>query len=320
MKHNRWIIRSFLNYFWLGIVLILFSCIIDIQYPQPALWVGVSILFLQIVGVSILVATIFSFTSGTSEFINKITELLRNIVIDRNFLGNIDADGKRNALNALIKPTEAERQLYSDIGRYYDMYINHTMGITDKCVRSDYNIQATAYFDKTKNRIRIDEYLSYRLHPTVKGYDNITIAVDDIEKQSSVANVRVTTPEGKRVYNQKPEIREVDFRGNKTGQAIIPLKELGSGCAHLKIEIELTEFGYDHWALLTFQALQPTDGFRYRISCLDKLRAVAKITFVHGAKFYVENTDGTELLFSSDEWFNEGTGLAVVRRRGRVCR
>jgi len=253
----------------------------------------------------VIPASHFSITRLYSEFIPS--------QLDRNFLGNIDSDGKRDALKALIKPTEAERQLYSDIGRYYDMYINHTMGITEKCVRSDFTVQVKASIDQATGRVRIKQLMSYRLHPTINGYHDINVEIDDLNQDSIITNVIVTTPQGQRVYNQKPEVVKVAFDGREGGRATIPLTKLGVGHAHLKIEIDLTEYGYDHWALLTFRALQPTDGFRYNILCLNDLKVVAQRAFVHGAKLYFDSNEAeTEMVFSSDEWFNEGTGLSVV--------
>jgi len=126
--------RFFLNYFWLGIVFLLVAIILDLKINDKTLIETSGITFLETFGVSIMIASIFTFASGTSQFTNKITALLRDIVIDRNFLGNIDGDSKRDALRALIKPSKAELQSYSDIGRYYDVYINHTMNITNKSV------------------------------------------------------------------------------------------------------------------------------------------------------------------------------------------
>lgn len=308
----KWLRTFFINYFWVGIVLILSAILLDnivVQRTLPKI-VGISIL--NNIGIAILVASIFTFASGTSQFVDKITELLKDIVIDRNFLGNIDSDSKRNALNALIKPSEAEKQVYSDIGRYYDMYTSHTMNISSKSVRSDYSVYAIASIDNKLNKVKCNLLITYRLHPSVDGYKDIKIKVDDKPSGSEIRLVRVSTPSGKRVYDQKPESNEEDLRGNKTGSAIVPLKELGEGHTHLKVEIELIEYGQDHWILQTFQALEPTDGFRFRLECRDNLKVVAQNSFIYGAEFHVDRPNEKIILFSCDEWMNEGSGLAVV--------
>jgi len=311
-KTLKWLRSFFINYFWFGIVLILFAILFDHIVDQKTLPKIIGIALINNIGIAILVASIFTFASGTSQFVDKITELLKDIVIDRNFLGNIDSDSKRNALNALIKPSETEKQVYSDIGRYYDMYTNHTMNISSKSVRSDYSVYAIASIDKDINKVKCELFITYRLHPSVDGYKDIKIKVDDKNSGSEIVLVRVSTPKGTRVYDQKPEANEEDLRGNKTGSAIVPLKELGEGCTHLKVEIELIEYGQDHWIHQTFQALEPTDGFRFRLECRDSLKVVAQNSFIYGAEFHVDRPNEKLILFSCDEWMNEGSGLAVV--------
>jgi len=108
-KTLKWLRSFFINYFWFGIVLILFAILFDHIVDQKTLPKIIGISLINNIGIAILVASIFTFASGTSQFVDKITELLKDIVIDRNFLGNIDSDSKRNALNALIKPSETEK-------------------------------------------------------------------------------------------------------------------------------------------------------------------------------------------------------------------
>lgn len=308
----KWLRSFFINYFWFGIVLILFSIILNKATIQKTLSTTTIISLINNIGIAVLVASIFTFASGTSQFVDKITELLKDIVIDRNFLRNIDSDSKKNAISALIKPSEAENQIYADISRYYDMYTNHTMNIASKSVRSDYSVYAIVKIDKEKEIIKSKLYISYRLHPSVDGYKDIRIKVDEMVDGSEISLLRVSTPQGKRVFDEKPTAKQEDFRGNKFGSAIVPLKELGEGFTHLKVEIELVEYGHDHWIQQTFQALEPTDGFRFRLECRDSLEIVAQDTFIHGAEFHVDQPSNKIILFSCDEWMNEGSGLAVV--------
>jgi len=293
-------------------VLILFAILFDKIVESKTLPEIVGISLLNNIGIAILIASIFTFASGTSKFVEKITGMLKDIVIDRNFLGNIDSESKRNALSALIKPSDSEKQVYADIGRYYDMYTNHTMNISTKSVRSDYSVYAIASIDSDLNKVKCELFITYRLHPSVDGYKDIKIGVDDKNSGSEVTLVRVSTPKGKRVYDEKPQANEEELRGNKAGSATIPLKELGEGCTHLKVEIELVEYGLDHWIHQTFQALEPTDGFRFRLECRDGLKIVAQNTFIYGAEFHVDRPTDEVILFSCDEWINEGSGLAVV--------
>ena len=41
-------------------------------------------------------------------------------------------------------------------------------------------------------------------------------------------------------------------------------------------------------------------------------RSTAHHTFIHGAKFYVDQPSSIEMTASCNEWINEGTGLSVL--------
>lgn len=306
-----WLKRFFLNYFWLGVVLILLAIILDLKLADKTLIENTAISLIETLGISIMIASIFTFAASTSEFTNKLTSLLRDIVIDRNFLGNIDGESKKDALRALIKPSKAELQSYSDIGRYYDMYIKHTMNITNKSVRSDYSVTAKIF--KEEEKVKSKSLISYRLHPTIDGYTDMNIMLDKSETGSSINWIRITAPSGKRIFDEVPDTEKIDYIGKKADTLKIPLKELGKGYNHLKVEFEVTEIGLDHWIHLTFYAMEPTDGFRYNIECRDGLIVKDYVTFIYGSKFYVDKlNDNKQILFSCDEWINEGTGLAAV--------
>ncbi len=134
MKSNetvtKWMKFFFSNYLWLGIVLVLFSIVLYEQFALDKLWFTALVSLIESIGIAVVVASIFTFASGTSEFVNKIRELLQDIVVSRNFLGNIDTESKREALSSLIKPSIEEKRIYSNIEDYLNTYINNTMDVT----------------------------------------------------------------------------------------------------------------------------------------------------------------------------------------------
>ena len=147
-----WLRAFFINYVWLGITILLMAILLDKSYPEPdrAYWLMIFIKLLEGVGVSVLIASIFTFASGTSEFIGKIKTLLEDIVIRRDFLSNIAPDSKKDALKALIEPSASEKNKYPNIGDYYGYFIDKTLEIKEKSVRSNYAINARAYFARAR--------------------------------------------------------------------------------------------------------------------------------------------------------------------------
>jgi hypothetical protein len=299
-SRNDSFISLFTSYFWLGILLTLLAIIIDLEYPSRALPLSIFINLTESIGIAIIVASIFTFVSGTSEFINKIRALLQDIVVSRNFLGNIDSESKRDALNALIKPSFEERKIYSNIEDYLNTYISKTLEITRKCVRSNYNVNARAYIEN--NKVFVDSNISYRLYPTKDGYDKIKIGFLETESDSTCKKIVVNTPHGQRRVFEDLKFEPTQIDAGMARLASIDLSEYAKSCSHLDISLEMTEAGSDHWIMLSFSALMPTDGFKHTLRCENNLRIASSHTFIHGAQFYVDKPSDTEITTSCNEW------------------
>jgi hypothetical protein len=304
----------FSGYFWLGIVLTLLSIVLDHGFPAPErhFVVSVIILFIQSIGLAIVVATIFTYVSGTSEFIEKLKSLLQNIVVSRDFLCNIDKDSKREALNSLIKPTTEEKKIYSNIEDYLNTYVNKTMEVTNKCVRSNYTINARAFFDSELKKVCVISNVSYRLYPTKDGYSDIKVGFLATEKDSTCSRVVVNTPHGIRDLHENLDFKSITIDAGEARLATIDLSCHAKTCSHLDVSLEMKEVGFDHWIMLSFSALMPTDGFNHHLRCEGGLVVNAFQTFIYGAKFYVDRLSNAEIVTSCNEWINEGTGLSIL--------
>lgn len=309
----QWLKKFFLNYLWLGVAILLIAIILDKSYPEPCrgYWLGVLLKLIEGVGVSILIAAIFTFASGTSEFINSIRTLLEDIIIKRNFLANIDPEGKREALKALIQPSASEKNKYPNIGDYYGYFIDKTLEIKEKSVRSNYAINARAYLCPTENKIAIEGSYTYRLYPSENGFNDITLGFEDSISSCSIVNI--SDPLGERQTTVTPKLSEFNEGGDITYRATIPAKDFGDGKNHLDVELRLTEFGTNHWKLLQFKALQPTDGFRFQLHCEGEITVKEHAIFVVGAKYHLDISDDKKTIsFTCNQWVNEGTGLCVL--------
>jgi len=268
----------------------------------------------EAVGISVIIAAIFSFASGTSGFIEKIKGLLEDIVVRRNFLANIDPEGKKEAILALIQPSVSEKNKYPNIGDYYGYFINKTLEIGKKSVRSNYQITSRAFFDIEKNRIAVEGTYNYRLYPSSDGYNDITVGFEEPEGSGSFCSfVSVSDPHGERVEFENPELKEHNEGGDISCRATIPIKDFGARKNHLDVTLNITEYGTDHWSLIQFKALQPTDGFRFHMRCDGEIEIKEHTTFVVGAKSYLDLSDDKKTItISCNQWVNEGTGLCII--------
>lgn len=308
--------KLFSGYFWLGIIFILVCIILDLLFNTRDFWLSVLISLGNSIGIAIVVASIFTYASGTSEFINKIQSLLQDIVVNRNFLGNIDSESKREALNALIKPSSEEKRVYSNIEDYLNTYVSQTMDITSKCIRSNYTINAKAYIDTIENKkcVCVKSDISYRLYPTKDGYSDIKVGFLIEDTLSTCEGIIINTPHGDRevIDSDKIIFKDMEVDVGWIRIASIDLSKHAKKCSHLDISLEYIEVGSDHWIMLPFCALMPTDGFKHTLYCTDGLKINSFHTFIHGAKFYIDKKSDTEMRISCNEWINEGTGISIL--------
>lgn len=311
-----WLKRFFFNYVWIGVALLLFSIILDLENPASTRPYGIYLLIkaLEAIGLSVLIAAIFSFASGTSEFIDKIRNLLEDIIVRRTFLANIDPDGKKEALKALIQPSASEINKYPNIGDYYGFFINQTLEIARKSVRSNYQVTCRAYFDYAKGKIAIEGIYSYRLFPSSDGFNDITVGFEEPKGGDSFCSyVSVSDPKGERKLFENPELTEYDEGGDISSRVTLSIKDFGDRESHLDVELKVTEFGTDHWSLMQFKALQPTDGFKFYMRCDESVEIREHAIFVVGAKYYLSLTsDKKSISVACNQWINEGSGLCVL--------
>lgn len=313
--------QFFSNYFFLGLLLVLLAVIARLnQSEPPGPFVHVGIALLETVGIAVLVASVFTFASGTSEFINRIRELLRGIVIDRDFLSNIDAESKREVLKSLIQPSSDERGIYPNIEEYYDLNVDQLLNISKKSVRSNYSIHCRAFIDPDQKRVAVDGKYSYRLYPATDGYAGLQVSVDDPD--SVVQRVSINTPDGKRETLDQIELNEENRGGDRCRKADVDIeKKIGEMCpdgvrpGHVDIDIDVVEFGSDHWILYVFKALQPTDGFRLFLRCESPLEVRSHAVLVVGANYYVDQLDERQIAIRCTEWISEGSGICVLIAR-----
>jgi hypothetical protein len=307
--------RFFLNYCWIGIIIILLMIILDLKSPTQTLPLKVFIEFFKTIGISIIVASVFTWASDSYAFVDKIQELLKSVVVKRDFLSNLDADSKMDAIRSLIKPSSFERKVYTNIDDYYDFYIKKTMRMSEKNVRSDYNVNSRIYFDTEKNLVVCEKIVNYRLYPTMKGFEIIKIGFSDLRSSGKIDYVRIYKPNGEVVElkGEKIELKETIFDGEKMKIASIDMNSFTEKDKHLGVEFKILEYGYDHWIMAAIQTLQPTDGISYKIRCEDGIKIITSDTFGQGVNFKIDKyNNDTEISISTYQWLNEGAGIAII--------
>ncbi|WP_332726777.1 hypothetical protein [Pseudomonas sp. ESBL9] len=309
MRHTQLL---FSKYLWLGVILLLLAIILNKYFGQIGFVLYVIIQLLQSVAVAIIVASIFTYTMGTAEFVDKIKDLLEDVVVSRRFLGNLSTKDKEEALHAILKASDEESNKYSNITRFYEHHVSNTLEVKNKSVRSNYTITARAFYDYEKKLVAVNGIYSYRLFPAASGYQPIQVGFDEGDINSRVEKVIVHKPDGQRKVFDAVELFPQENVGSHDRLGSIDTNEIGSGHDHLDIELHVREYGLDHWFMFTFKALQPTDGFRLNLTCINGLEVRKHCVFDSGNAYHVDTVGSHELNIACHQWIKEGVGVSVL--------
>ena len=307
----------FMHYFWVGVALTLLAIVLGQQVEKPGPIFATLVELLKTVGISVLVAAVFSFAASTSDLMERVSSLLQNIVVSRGFLNNIAESSKRDVLHAILKPSDQQKVIYGNIEDYYRHYIDLTMQVSSTNVRSNYISVCRASLNRENNLLQAEYRNYYRLYPSTTGYDDIEIGYyGEDHSRINHRSVTIYTPDGKTHVFGRDKILSLPQVEKDNSKIIrIPIEELGRGFDHLDIEFQTTQYGHDHWIVIGFQALLPTDGFRFHLECDEPLRIQEEETFVHGAAWHkdpkeVEGQSAMSLV--CQQWIERGSGVSIV--------
>jgi|GEM_PF-1167116 len=307
---SKSIFNFFSSYFWGASIVLLLTLLIQAYFNPKNFFFVAILLFASTISISMIVATFFTYTIGTKEFIQFIQKKLEDIVISRKFLSNIDVERKEEALHALLKPSDIqEKNLYSNLQEYYQHFISEVMTVSKKNVRTMYRLDVEA--DYKKDGILFAKgTVVYRIFPSEKGYIPIQIGVNDNDK-SGCKKLIINPP------SEKPitvDIKKLEFKDHHDGAKIasIDLKKYDIKYSHLDIEIEFLEFGHDHWLAFQFVNMQPTDGFNFKLSCKKDITIKEKMIFDMDNDYNVVSDDNKSITLSNYQWMQERSGLVVI--------
>lgn len=318
---SSFLYKIFSHYVWIGIVMILIAIAFDnsITSENKTLYLTICIDLIQSIGISILVASIFSFAATSADFTNRIKHFLEDIIIRRNFLSNIEPEGKKEALKSLIKPSDKELNNLPNINDYYDHFINNILSVNRKNVISNYSIHTKVFIDTKDNKIKAKGIYSYRLYPSSNGYTPIRIGFDEDKDTGSKCNyIRIYNQKGEqKIYNSENiALEDIQEEGNthKRQEGKIDLKneDIAKDQKYLDIELEVLEVGFNDHLLLEFKALQPTNGFKFVLECDNNLSIKDHSVFVVNAKYYETLNDSKRTIhIVCNQWINEGSGVCI---------
>lgn len=307
------IFRFFSNYFWTATIILLLTLLAQSYFKPDDFFFLSVLLFFSTFSIAIIVATFFSYTLGTKEFIDFIQQKLEDIVISRKFLSNIELSKKEEALYSILQPSEAqEKGLYSNLQKYYEHFISEVINVSKKNIRTIYRLDVIVSYDED-NILYSLGHASYRLYPSEQGYLPIPVGVVDSEK-SGCKKIVINPP------NEKPElidISKIKFEEHTDGakMAAVDLKKYDERYPYLDIEIEFVEYGHDHWLAFQFLVMQPTDGFNFKLRCEKDITIKETMYFDMSNDYNILEQTENIISLSNYRWMQERSGLMIVASR-----
>jgi len=304
--------KFFLNHFWVGLVVCLVTILIEKSVEKPSFIQISAFELFKTIGISVMVASIFTFAAGSSDFMKHIQTLLERVVTQRSFLGNLDRDSKKRALETLLQPSDQDKGLYSKINVFYRKFIDEAFSIYEKPIREKFSINCVARYSEEKRKIIVSSTYSYTLYKNSEGFDKIPVGFEKGEEESTVDRVRIVGSKGNVIFNEENiTLSKLDSNGARIGYVEIPQEGFEEN--ELCVTINMTEVGGDHWCLLTFNNLHPTNGFDIKLHCNDDIEIRKYAVFFVNAECLTDaSPDKKGIHIATNQWITEGTGLTIL--------
>lgn len=300
-----------------GLIVLLVTIILNLLFPQTNFFVLMVIKLFETLAIAVIVASVFTYSIETPTFLNMIKKKLEDVVISKKFLGDISSSSKQEAIKYMLRPSELQLNKYSNIESYYDHYIQETLNVTYKNVRSQYRATITVKYDLSEKKIYADWIVAYRLFPSETGYTPLEVGFLKRDSCSRIKEITILPPNSKRKKLDLDALENHKIDREDAYVYQLDINKLADNKNHVDIEIKIKECGHDHWMAINFKALQPTDGFSFDLHCNDDITIKEKMVFNPAYTFDIDDSDERDkhLHVACTQWMNEGSGIVAVVSR-----
>jgi hypothetical protein len=312
----------FSNYFstWLiiGILIILTSHIINYDilplmpnHPQISNLIYLFSCVLVSIGISLVVASIFTYSINSSRFLNFIKDNLSKIVISKEFLKDLSVNTKKEALNLILRPTDKLINIYSNINEYYQEYIDNSLELFETNFKS--NLFITCFATHDNKRLKVEFTTSYRIYKVGDTFQPLIIGFENEEYE--LLETKIIAPDGNRIEITDTEGEaKNEESGFKWTEFKFDINDVRfSSFTHLAIKQFGVEYGKDHWQFFSFKALTPCDGINFELRCDKGLIVKSHMIFDKDKYYSAElSSDKKYLQIITNQWIKPGVGISVI--------
>ena len=304
-----WRYYSFFGKYSLGgILLIMLSIIAEYKFKNSFLC-ELFVRLLSSIGIALLIGAIFDFSKNSQAFTDFVSGILKDIIINRSFFGDLELNSKKQALEMILSPSENQIEQYSEMNPYFQKKIKEAMDMFNTNFKS--NLVLFVEVKKENGYVVALTELTYNIYKVENEYEPIRTSFE--MEDSKVISTQILYPHGCLNVEEK-DVRSEDETVNSRKifyEYNIPknLYEYHS----LTVKKKVIEKGYDHWANVCWTTLTPCDGINYKLRCLDGLTIKQFQIFDDVELYDIEmSEDKSSVSVFSSSWLNKFTGFSII--------
>ena len=305
----------FLQDILFGDVLISVSVIVDLANKGDVFWIDVLQNVVSTIGVAILVGAIFDFSKNSEAFTLFVSNILRDIVISKDFLNVMSEDEKKNSLELILKPTDLQIEQCASIDLYYKKSIDTFMNLYKTPFKTGLVINIRIV--KENGRLMAKGDMTHKIYKVYGEYQPIITTFE--REDCQIDDSFIILPTGKKVKLENDSIKETNDKKvigengeiAKKYETNIP-KEYYS-YPYLTVCREITENGNDHWINFHWLSLTICDGIYFKIICQDGTSIKDYLVFDDKNCYDIEiNSEKNMMTIISTNWLNSYSGFTIT--------
>jgi hypothetical protein len=310
----------FIKYFLMGLIFILLFVIYDIgikilldNYPFWQKLLNIIFSVIGILGPSLVVASIFTFSIESKNFIEYIKDKIEKTMIKKEFLDKLNDVDKREALRRILAPSDEKYQLFSNIKNYFEETITKSMTLFDCTFKSNFIVDVNATIKD--NKVCLEETICQRVYKGKNGFEPLSFGFEESDDEAKVISVHYTPQNGKGVQLKKDDLKITRGDEESGSKWIMYSYEIPKSieAEFISVIIKYEEYGSDHWQLFAYKTMIPSEGIKVTINCIDDLIIKEHVIFDNDKNYicYISE-DKKKIEISTSQWVSSGSGVNVL--------
>ena len=315
--------KLFFWYFLIGLILIIFHVVYSkeinlllINYPSWQKLFNIFISIISILGPSLVVASLFSYSIETKDFINYIIDKVEKVMIKKEFFDRLDNIEKKETMKKLLTPSDEKFKIFSIYKNYLEERITKSMSSLDFPVKSHFSIEVDARIEN--NMVCFEETIYHRVYKGKNGFDPIEYGLCESDNKFEFISLQFIPRNGKYIQIEKKEMNVTRVEEESGHKWLIYCYNIPKSIEtdYISVIIKTKEYGCDHWQMYSYKTIYPSEGMKVKINCDDGLIIKEHLIFDND-KNYICNfsEDKRKIEISTDRWISSGNGINVLVAR-----